>query len=178
MSAYVKNEWGKVKYMTDYEWSSNISHETKLQYKQGKNGGKSETKKKKDKKLTRILEIIDKNHPAFGQHGLFAVKKIQAKSWICDYIGFIENKKNESQTSDYILHFIDDLSIDAEYKGNEARFINDYRGIAQRPNAQFQTYWHDHGLRMGVFAMSQPIRANCEIIVSYGKGFWKARKKC
>ena len=207
MSLHVKNEWNKVKYLTDYEWSSNISIQTRQKYdttlgadrsnngekgigrrksngnyqqskcKNNSNKSNSKGKQKNRKNLTCVRKINDKNHPAFGQHGLFAIKKIMSKSWICDYIGFIENSKHESQTSDYILHFIDDLSIDSENKGNEARFINDYRGIGQRPNAKFSTYWQDGKLRMGVFSMSQPIRANTEILVSYGKGFWNARQK-
>lgn len=33
------------------------------------------------------------------------------------------------------------LGIDAECRGNEARFINDYRGVGAAPNAEFREIW-------------------------------------
>ena len=77
------------------------------------------------------------------------------------------------------------IGIDAAKTGNEARFINDYRGIADRPNAEFREVW-DQGikergmavyvLREGKSGKGKGIRKGEEILVSYGKGFWGARK--
>lgn len=85
-----------------------------------------------------------------------------------------------------------DLSVDATRYGNEARFINDYRGIrAEGPNAEFRdcVVQVGRGLwerRIGVFVLSKGksgkgsralgIRKGEEIVISYGKGFWDARK--
>ena len=44
------------------------------------------------------------------------------------------------------------LSIDAAKSGNEARFINDYRGVADRPNAEFRELWDE---RRGERGMEQ-----------------------
>ncbi|KAJ3317006.1 hypothetical protein HDU93_004217, partial [Gonapodya sp. JEL0774] len=119
-----------------------------------------------------------------------------------------------------------EVCIDAAQCGNEARFVNDYRGVAIKPNAEFRTYVDistgNH--RLGIFAkmhslkppkgsrraehqttntvaagrhkkqkvntsttgMASPrldspqatfigIPSGTEILVSYGKGFWKAR---
>lgn len=77
------------------------------------------------------------------------------------------------------------LGIDADRMGNEARFINDYRGVRERPNAEFREMWvptRGAGERaMGVWVLGgkgreKGIRKGEEICVSYGRGFWGARK--
>ncbi|RMD40560.1 hypothetical protein DV735_g4570, partial [Chaetothyriales sp. CBS 134920] len=91
--------------------------------------------------------------------------------------------------------------------GNEARFINDYRGVADRPNAEFRDVivLHNGGNKggsgkkkergVGVFVKKASkskaskrkqgskredddvgIRKGEEILVSYGRGFWSARR--
>jgi hypothetical protein len=72
------------------------------------------------------------------------------------------------------------LSIDANNPGNEARMINDFRGIAKAPNVEFKLYRHPTNvapkIRMGVFVLpGREIQAGEEILLSYGKGFWTAR---
>lgn len=70
--------------------------------------------------------------------------------------------------------------------GNEARFVNDYRGIrGEGPNAEFREVLFGSGERgMGVWVMGTGkkggkgkagIKKGEEIVVSYGRGFWKAR---
>ncbi|PAV21865.1 hypothetical protein PNOK_0182200 [Pyrrhoderma noxium] len=91
-----------------------------------------------------IRRIENPAHPAHGQMGLFAHKKIPSRTFIMDYIG--EAHSNERADSDYDLCLyraqVEDgfvnIGIDAAYMGNEARFINDYRGIRTRPNAIFK----------------------------------------
>lgn len=83
--------------------------------------------------------------------------------------------------SDYDLslhRFSDGLSvgIDAHGLGNEARFINDFRGISRRPNAVFRDNRLSSGeLRMSVWSSSEGIRKGDEIVISYGKTWWRAR---
>lgn len=115
-------------------------------------------------------------------------------------------------SSDYDLSLHRELGvgIDASTCGNEARFINDYRGIRATPNARFEEHWvrlplsrgppreswpRDVGgdakrwkweLRMGVCVLGirrdgkgggkRGILAGDEIVVSYGKGFWRERR--
>ncbi|KAJ3112037.1 hypothetical protein HDU96_005040 [Phlyctochytrium bullatum] len=125
-----------------------------------------------------IFKIQDEKHPAFGQFGLIAKSKIPPRTYILDYCGVIHTEPYASKTSHYILSFerIYSLSIDAEKAGNEARMINDYRGVpgAVRPNVEFQTYRNAKTgeIRMGIFSLSKPIRAGEELLLSYGKGFW------
>ena len=34
-----------------------------------------------------------------------------------------------------------EMDIDSEFMGNESRFLNDYRGIASRPNVNLEGYY-------------------------------------
>ncbi|KAG8838781.1 hypothetical protein FRC18_002847 [Serendipita sp. 400] len=141
---------------------------------------------------TTIQKIELASHPAHGQLGLFASKKIPPNTMIIYYLGQVHAEQRT--TSDYNLSLIrlpiqenisiasiDDpgyihIGIDAEFMGNEARCINDYRGIAQRPNALFKEVKHPTTgqIRMSVWSGTKPIPKHEEILVSYGKGWWKS----
>ncbi|PVG02294.1 hypothetical protein CPB86DRAFT_780712 [Serendipita vermifera] len=146
-------------------------------------------------KWVHIESIALPSHPAHGQCGLFASRKIPPNTLILFYIGEVHAETRE--TSDYDLSLLkttsDDgsftvhIGIDAQCMGNEARFINDYRGVKERPNAVFKEVVvvvsnrggkGDSGggeLRMSVWSGSKPIGKGDEIVVSYGKGWWLAR---
>lgn len=123
------------------------------------------------------------------------------------------------QESDYVISLDREsgIAVDARRVGNEARFINDYRGVPVegrartrgRANAEFRDVWvavagvkgrkgsdgrrenegpgMNGGImeadgferRVGVFVASgkRGIARGEEILVSYGKGFWDARRK-
>ena len=81
---------------------------------------------------------------------------------------------------DLSLHRIQDgtsIGVDARVMGNEARFINDYRGIRTRPNAEFVDGRHSGELRMGIWSAGEAIGKGEEIVVSYGKAWWLNRAK-
>lgn len=66
--------------------------------------------------------------------------------------------------------------MDARRSGNEARFVNDYRGIYEKPNAVFRDIRLSEGeLRMSIWSSSEGITKGDEIVVSYGKSWWRAR---
>ncbi|CAE6432483.1 unnamed protein product [Rhizoctonia solani] len=127
-----------------------------------------------------IIKIIDNpNHPAFGQRGLFACGKIAANSFILPYAGEIHSDDREDSDYDLSLQRLDEISIgvDASRKGNEARFVNDFRGIQPKPNATFRQGVDCRGwLEMSIWSGPLPIKKGEEILVSYGKGWWKARQ--
>lgn len=141
--------------------------------------------------LVRITSITTPSHPAYGQSGLFALRPLAPSSFIIFYLGTLHPSSTTDPTSNYDLSLDRelDLSIDATHAGNEARFINDYRGIrAEGPNAEFRDCLVEtsHGKlerRTGVFVLSagkagkrsNGIAKGSEIVVSYGKGFWNAR---
>ncbi|CAK7211199.1 hypothetical protein SCUCBS95973_001052 [Sporothrix curviconia] len=165
--------------------------------------------------LVEIRCIADPAHPACGQHGLFAARHLPAGSFILPYLGVyhrgnvtvgrrgqgtnLHNKKE----SDYDL-WLDrdaDVAVDADRCGNEARFINDYRGTGKpRANAEFREVWDPRRGERGMAVYVLPVgkrllqRAAAgapsssgsnvggiakgeEILVSYGKGFWEMRQK-
>lgn len=78
------------------------------------------------------------------------------------------------------------LAIDAATAGNEARYVNDYRGIAARPNAEFREVWHgarqERGMGVWILPFGKSgkgkggVRKGDEIVLSYGRGFWGARR--
>lgn len=159
---------GDVQFITDCDWS-NVSAKQRSQLRPSMNNPKKPCKR------VRIRPIDDKSHPAHGQRGLFARAALKPGSHVIDYVGVIRDSSSESKTSDYILAFTEDLSIDAEERGNEARFINDFRGTGGQQNVRFDLYESHGGKRLGVFVMSKPIRKGEELLVTYGRGFWKAR---
>jgi len=130
---------------------------------------------------TQIRQIHTEAHPACGQLGLFAARKIPSNTMLLWYLGEVHMELRE--TSDYDLSLMKrndgvNVGIDAQYMGNEARCINDYRGVAERPNALFKEVRSDSGeLRMSVWSGSKGVAKNDEILVSYGKGWWNARSK-
>ncbi|KAH9890973.1 SET domain protein [Cubamyces lactineus] len=127
-----------------------------------------------------IQRISDPSHPANGQHGLFATKKIPPRTLILDYIGEVHCDERPESDYDLSLHRTPDnisVGVDAHSAGNEARFVNDYRGVKSRPNAIFQERRTDRGeLRMSVWSGSETIKKGDELLVSYGKSWWRARQ--
>jgi hypothetical protein len=140
----------------------------------------------------KIIKISSPTHPASGQHGLFADQNLPPDSFILSYIGYVHDKNDIDEKSDYDMSLDRDfgVGVDASRIGNEARFINDYRGVAASANAEFRDIFVDIGegkveKRMGVFVLSagksgkraKGIATGHEILVSYGKGFWTERSK-
>ncbi|EJD04288.1 uncharacterized protein FOMMEDRAFT_70390, partial [Fomitiporia mediterranea MF3/22] len=129
-----------------------------------------------------IRRIDSTMHPAHGQMGLFASKKIPPGTRIIDYFGEVHTNERPSSDYDLSLYRVHGdggviVNIDAARMGNEARFINDYRGIRPKPNALFKERRTEQGeLRMSVYsADNEAIKKGDEILVSYGKAWWKAR---
>ncbi|KAI0374456.1 SET domain protein [Pilatotrama ljubarskyi] len=133
-------------------------------------------------KPTVAIQIIsDQSHPARGQYGLFATKKIPPRTLILDYIGEVHCDDRPNSDYDLSLYRTPDcvsVGVDAEFAGNEARFVNDYRGVKPKPNAIFQERRTDSGeLRMSVWSGSEAIKKGDELLVSYGKSWWRARQE-
>lgn len=140
--------------------------------------------------LVKIMPVTDRAHPAYGQSGLFAAKDLPAGSFILCYMGEIHGAETGHEESDYDLSIDRDtgVAVDASRAGNEARFVNDYRGVPGKtgPNAEFKEVWDGRrGERaMGVWVLAagkagknKGIKKGEEILISYGRGFWGARKE-
>ncbi|KAH9886574.1 hypothetical protein F4778DRAFT_472658 [Xylariomycetidae sp. FL2044] len=145
--------------------------------------------------LVNILPISEPSHPAKGQYGLFAARALPPGSLILPYYGHVHSSSPPyslaHEKSDYDLWIDRDagLAVDADRMGNEARFVNDYRGVRARPNAEFVECWDARRSErtMAVFVLPasrkqavkkapQGIAKGEEIVVSYGKGFWGNRE--
>jgi hypothetical protein len=139
----------------------------------------------------KITAVTDSTHPAHGQHALYANQHLPPDSFILPYLGYVHDQTDTDEASDYDLSLDRELSIgvDASKMGNEARFINDYRGVCPAPSAEFRDIFVDIGngkveRRVGVFVLSagksgkraKGIGRGQEILVSYGKGFWSDRQ--
>lgn len=71
------------------------------------------------------------------------------------------------------------IGIDAAQAGNAGRMVNDFRGVGQAPNAEFRLGKGEAGeLRMEIWSTKKGkgIAKGDELLVSYGKGWWGARK--
>jgi hypothetical protein len=138
----------------------------------------------------KITKISSTTHPANGQYGLFAAQNLSPDTFILPYLGYVHDQSDTDEASDYDLSLDRDygVGVDASRMGNEARFINDYRGVADAPSAEFRDIYVDIGQgkvekRIGVFVLSagksgkraKGIPKGMEILISYGKGFWSAR---
>jgi len=141
--------------------------------------------------LVKITPISSPSHPATGQCGLFAASDLKPGTFILQYLGELhasstaEPDPHADSNYDLSLDREQGIGIDADKVGNEARFINDYRGIADKPNAEFKEVWDERRKEkgMGVFVLplgksgkGKEIKKGQEILVSYGRGFWGARK--
>ena len=65
----------------------------------------------------------------------------------------------------------------ANHFGNEGRFVNDYRNTGRRANVEFRLRRDRRGeLRQGIFvAAKEGVTAGDELLISYGKSFWRSR---
>ena len=113
------------------------------------------------------------------------------------YLGYVHGPgpHDTDPASDYDLSLDQELGVgvDARSMGNESRFVNDYRGVRNAgPNAEFRDCVVQVGTgkgkgrwerRIGVFVLGagrggsgrrgRGIRKGEEVLVSYGKGFWR-----
>ncbi|KAK4170604.1 hypothetical protein QBC36DRAFT_201075, partial [Triangularia setosa] len=161
-----------------------------------------------------ILTEITISDPAFGQSGLFATQHLSPGSLILPYLGEyhpgsgpgLQNSDGyDYSKSDYDL-WLDregDVAVDAARCGNEARFVNDYRGVPYhppppgpgakqpkqqkgRPNAEFRVAWDERRqervmsvwvLPEGKKGLNKGVERGGEVLVSYGRGFWEERRR-
>lgn len=122
---------------------------------------------KEQRRNIKIKKITDKSHPCCGAYGLVAAQTLLPKQLVLDYLGVVEYK-TYSDTSDYVLRYGIDLSIDAEKYGNEGRFCNDFRGVASGPNVCFLNYLDEQTqrIRVGIFVLGNKKIKKGEELVS------------
>lgn len=196
MSSKPKNWPAEVVYLTAPIYSPVVLSDRSLLAVEASSGVETAVTPLKVCSLVKIQAITDPSHPAYGQSGLFAAQHLQAGSLILPYIGLVHSREEADPTSDYDLSLnrFTGVGVDATKMGNEARFVNDYRGTgASGPNAEFKEIALQGKLLSGkvnleigtaVYVLpagkankrAKGISKGQEILVSYGKGFWSERK--
>ncbi|KAI9727240.1 MAG: hypothetical protein M1828_006859 [Chrysothrix sp. TS-e1954] len=121
-----------------------------------------ETVPEQSRSQVNIMRISSSFHPAHQQYGLFASRRLAPDAFVILYLGYVHGPEETDQASNYdlCLDRAAGLYIDAASMGNEARFINDYRGVSDSgPNAEFRDCLVGVGKelferRIGVFVLS------------------------
>lgn len=180
VAAAVSSPWpSDVRYVTSLVWGDDVKRAKEVYRKYKVSGDRPlESTASAVRKNVRWQRIVDESHPAKGENGLFAARKLSPGEHIVDYLGYVTLSGNEDQTSDYSASFWDDheLALDAAKVGNEARMCNDFRNTGKRANAVFDQYRDAAGdKKLAIFVGPHPIGKGEEVLVSYGKGFWANR---
>ena len=119
------------------------------------------------------VRTLPANHPLHGEDGLFATKafeecdivgeytgKVVGPEVLCGhYLATLEDKEGE-----------DSLGLDAQYCGNEMRFINSYLNVQFYPNVTMRTAYINSYPHLLIVAC-RPIEIGDEILLDYGKAY-------
>lgn len=123
--------------------------------------------------------VVKKSKLPGAGKGLFTKKFIPKGTKIVEYKGRISTwKEVDHQKGDngYIFYVKRDHVIDAApYKKALARFANDARGINKVKGITNNSEYKEFGLRVFIVA-NKDIPAGSEILVDYGKDYWKIIK--
>ena len=186
VSSKQNSEWpSNVTFSNNYQWDASVPNGIKDKYSPP-NAIRQRAPRLSNK--VYFKRITDQNHPAYGEFGLYcALSHAKPGSWLLDYVGHITLGEDQDKTSDYVSDFGEksELACDANNYGNEARFLNDFRNTGRHPNVEFNTRRDKHGeLRQGVFVKLTKdaredgfdgVRKDEELLVSYGKSYWRSR---
>jgi len=126
----------------------------------------------------RIWEVDDEKHVCFGSRALKATEFIKAGEVIGQYTGFVTtaSESDGDVRGTYTVELPGREVIDGFVHGNEIRYMNDYRGIAEEKNAEFageccMCRMGDGCVTMLVKAVKD-IEPDEEILTDYGAGYW------
>ena len=126
-----------------------------------------------------IKRITDVSHPVCGQKqpfGLFAAKAFRVGDVVGEYCGAVVDKDECAAGGDGYMAALGDgdgsLGCDAGKMGNEARFINDYRGCGLQNCRLSRTVIRT--LPTVMVVVVRPIKIGEEILANYGGGFFGA----
>jgi len=122
----------------------------------------------------RIINNV--HHPANGQRGVFATANIGHPTTLGEYSGERYTVDSERGGGKYaaLITIIGNqaLIIDATRYGNEHRFINDYRGIANAPNVRMVADIPNSIIEIETLV---PLNQDDELLLDYGRDYWKGQ---
>lgn len=175
-SSSMPSNWPKnMKYLDDIEWNGHQNQIQSCLKVPDRDVEKQKSLIKPHHTVVEIKRIESPSHPLHSQYGLFAKEDIAANTIIGRYTGdIVLDPKNSNYA--YWIGSIGDISyyIDAKFAGNEMRFVNDFRGIANCPNVAFvRCTQSSTGLFKDLrIVTTRNIRTAEEFLVDYGCGFW------
>ena len=186
-SQYQKQQaqWpANVTFSNNYEWDeTSVPSDIKEKYSK-----KIRQRSNQFSKNVYFKRITNKDHPAYGEFGLFcALPRAAPGQWLLDYVGRVTLGEHQNKQSDYVSDFGEhsELACDANTVGNEARFLNDFRNTGKHPNVEFNFRRDANGeFRQGVYVKLAKdskdqgfdgIKQDEELLVSYGKSYWRSR---
>ena len=116
----------------------------------------------------KIKKIDDPESVIDGQYGLFANQDFSKYDVIGQYTGKMVSLSSGGK---YVAG-CDKCCIDADFIGNELRFINDYKNIADEPNTTIRISYIDKKPRV-LFVVTKDIKEGEQILTKYGDSYWK-----
>lgn len=149
-----------IKYLTTNDWS----------------GVDKQTRRSKQGRIVGRIDGVEprlcpEGHILAGQYGLFATKKFDVFDVIGEYTGVVSRENSDYCADLHGLRTDDCLGVDSKNEGNELRFMNDNRGIADSYNVDFKRCFIDTYPRILVVC-TKPIEEGEEILTHYSDGFY------
>jgi hypothetical protein len=123
------------------------------------------------------LRIKASQIPGAGK-GLFALAPIRRGERVCWYTGDVTRVDHDNEQhvgGTYYLQLSRHVGIDAARTDTApGRYLNDPSGSGKRPNCKFAV---DRRLNLACIRATRNIAVGDELLVSYGRGYWKAIRK-
>ena len=141
-------------------WPSDIEYINTMNYNK---------KKLPRKDLIDGVKILKLNESHFlkGQYGLFATKDWQKYNILGEYTG----KVIKNDGGEYCAFLTEQFNVDAGICGNELRYINDYRNIAEKPNTKLEIVYLDKKPKVLV-VVTEDVNNGQEFLLNYGEDYW------
>lgn len=129
--------------------------------------------------LEKFLQIKKSKLPRAGK-GLFTKIEIPKGKRVVEYKGKLHQWKNVKHLdgyNGYLMFITRNAVIDAKPAINTfGRYANDANGLGRAPGLKNNCEYVSEGTRCYIESL-RPIRRGEEILVDYGKDFWKLQKK-
>ena len=117
--------------------------------------------------VIRRIAADAEGHPCRGQWGLFARTPLQPCDCLLPYGGVLRSAG--PSTSAFLISAGGGLDVDATQCGNEARYMNHYAGVAERPNACLEARLDPAtGHRWLAVRLLHAVPAGRELLLDYG----------
>lgn len=155
-----KFDTGELKYIHTNKWALNLTKQMKENCRRHTIHGV-------------IVKDLAKNHPLYGEQGLYTTKKFEKFDVIGEYLGIIVGP--EVKSGHYLAALEDksnddSLGLDAATCGNEMRFINSYIGIDFSPNVTMRTVYMNTYPHLVIVA-TRDIEIGEELLLDYGDAY-------